>query len=166
MEIISSVVVRIRRHDAICDIIYEALLLDNQSVKREQSASSQSRNRPGDTNGHPTFFDISVCNLLLLATSPLLLLEQPVCAKKLIKMVSTSLRWKGQVHALYLWSLTLWGLWSSFARKILKQIASKTIIFNHLHTPEALKYLIQRISTTLWSFNARMLMQRLATLTV
>ena len=58
------------------------------------------------------------------------------------------------------------GLWSSFARKILKQIANKTIIFNNLPTAEALKYLIQRISTTLWSFNAKMLMQRLATLTV
>ena len=47
------------------------------------------------------------------------------------------------------------GLWSSFARKILKQIASKTIVFNNLSTAEALKYLIQRISTTLWSFNCQ-----------
>ena len=53
------------------------------------------------------------------------------------------------------------GLWSSFAGKILKRIASKTIIFNNLPTAEALKYLIQRLSTTL-----RILMQRLATLRV
>ena len=55
-------------------------------------------------------------------------------------------------------------LWSPFSKKVLKQIASKAI--NNLPTAEALKYLIQRISTTLWSFNAKMLMQRLATLTV
>ena len=47
--------------------------------------------------------------------------------------------------------------------KVLKQIASKTIVFNLPATAEALKYLIQRISTTLWYFNAKMLMQRLAT---
>ena len=35
------------------------------------------------------------------------------------------------------------GLWSPFAKKILTEIASKTIIFNNLHTAEAPKYLIQ-----------------------
>ena len=49
---------------------------------------------------------------------------------------------------------------SLFSNKLL------AIMFNNLPTAEALKYLIQRISTTLWSFNAKMLMQRLATLTV
>ena len=76
------------------DIIYKALLLDNQSVKREQSASSQSRNRPGDI----LIFLMATLRMLivlsvtrsLLATSPLLLLEQPVCTEKLLKMLSTA----------------------------------------------------------------------------
>ena len=83
-------------HDAIRDIIYEALLLDNQSVKREQSASNQSRNRPGDI----LIFLMAALRILiflcvtcsLLATSPLLLLEQLVCVEKLLKMLSTFLR--------------------------------------------------------------------------
>ena len=34
---------------------------------------------------------------------------------------------------------------------------------SNLPSAEALKYLVQRISTTLWFFSAKMLMQRLAT---
>ena len=34
------------------------------------------------------------------------------------------------------------GFWLPFAKKVLKQIASKTIIFNNLPTAEALKHLI------------------------
>ena len=163
---------RIRRHDAIRDIIYEALLLDNQSVKREQSASSQSRNRPGDifhpdfSNGRPTYFDISVCN--------------PLTPGNITSFTAGAAGLRGEAYkdakhfsevegagAVFIPLVTdALGLWSSFARKILKQIASKTIVFNNLSTAEALKYLIQRISTTLWSFNAKMLMQRLAILTV
>ena len=62
---------------------------------------------PDFSNGRPMIF---LCvTRSFLATSPLLLLEQLVCAEKLIKMLSTFLRWRGQVQSLYLWSLMLWG---------------------------------------------------------
>ena len=54
------------RHNALCDIIYYALLEDSADVRREQGVSGESASRPGDVfhpdfhNGHPTYFDISV----------------------------------------------------------------------------------------------------------
>ena len=56
----------IRRHNALCDIIYYALLEDSADVCREQRVSGESASRPGDVfhpdfhNGRPTYFDISV----------------------------------------------------------------------------------------------------------
>ena len=121
MEIISSVVVTaLSGSDGtmlfVISSLQEALLLDNQSsVKREQSASSQSRNRPSDIF-HPDSLMAALHILIflcvtcsLLATSPLVLLEQPVCTEELIKMLSTFLRWRGQVQSSYPWSLMLWG---------------------------------------------------------
>ena len=57
----------IRRHNALCDIIYFALLEDNSEVRREQGVSAS---RPGDVfhsdfhHGRPTYFDISVRSAL------------------------------------------------------------------------------------------------------
>ena len=112
------------------------------------------------SNGRPTYFDISVRNLLtpgnitsFTAGTASLRGEAFKDAKHFSEVEGTG--------AVFIPLVTdALGLWSPFA-KILKQIASKTIIFNNLPTTEALKYLIQRISTTLWLFNAKMLMQRL-----
>ena len=57
---------RIRCHNALCDIIYYALLEDSADVCREQGVSGESASRPGDVfhpdfhNGRPIYFDISV----------------------------------------------------------------------------------------------------------
>ena len=57
---------RIRRHNALCDIIYYALLEDSAHVRREQGVSGESASRPGDVfhpdfhNGRSTYFDISL----------------------------------------------------------------------------------------------------------
>ena len=57
---------RIRRHDALRDTIYQALLLDSKDTRREQRLSTDSQERPGDIfhpdfyNGRPTFFDVAV----------------------------------------------------------------------------------------------------------
>ena len=55
----------VRHHNALCDIIYFALLEDNSEVHREQGVSGESASRPGDVfhpdfhHGRPTYFDIS-----------------------------------------------------------------------------------------------------------
>ena len=138
-------------------------------MKREQSASSQSRNRPGDifhpdfSNGRPTNFDISVRNLLTPGNITSFTAGATSLPREALKDAKHFSEVEG-TGAVFIPLVTdALGLWLPFAKKILKQIASKTIIFNNLPTAEALKYLIQRISTTLWSFNAKMLMQRLAT---
>ena len=59
---------RIKRHDALCDVIFHWLLLDNFNVRREQRCSSHSMTRPGDvfhpdfSLGKAAYFDISVRN--------------------------------------------------------------------------------------------------------
>ena len=65
---------RIRRHDALRDVIYHALKLDNQNVKIEQRVNGDSNTRPGDIyhpdfdNGSHLIFDISVSNVLQPST--------------------------------------------------------------------------------------------------
>ena len=62
---------RTRRHDALCEIVYHALLTDNKYVKREQRCSGNVDNCPGDvfhpdfSEGQAGFFDVTVGNSLL-----------------------------------------------------------------------------------------------------
>ena len=57
---------RIRRHDALVNIIYNALSQDHPGVLREQRASYDDGLRPGDVfhpdfqHGHPAYFDVSI----------------------------------------------------------------------------------------------------------
>ena len=59
---------RIRRHDALRDVVWHALLQDNTTVCREQRITGYCHDRPRDiymyhpdfSNGKPSFFDISV----------------------------------------------------------------------------------------------------------
>ena len=60
---------RIHQHDALCDIVFHALLQDNSGCKREQYCGS-SLDRPGDVYhpdflyGEPAYFDVTVRNPL------------------------------------------------------------------------------------------------------
>jgi len=59
---------RIRRHDALADIIYKALSQDHSGVLKEQRISHSDGLRPGDVfhpdfqHGCSAYFDISVCS--------------------------------------------------------------------------------------------------------
>ena len=63
---------RIRRHDALCQVLYHALLNDHPGVRIEQRCTSDHDRqlRPGDVfhpsfhNGKPGYFDVTVCNTL------------------------------------------------------------------------------------------------------
>ena len=60
---------KICRHDALCDVIFHALLQDNSGCKREQRCGSN-LDRPGDvfhpdySFGKPAYFDVTVRNPL------------------------------------------------------------------------------------------------------
>ena len=57
---------RIRRHDALCDVIYHALLQDNTGCRKEQRCAGSRLDRPGDVfhpdfvHGKPAYFDVTV----------------------------------------------------------------------------------------------------------
>ena len=58
---------RIKRHDAVCDVIYHCLLKETTGTRREQGCSTLSFDRPGDvyhltSQGKPAYFDVSVSN--------------------------------------------------------------------------------------------------------
>lgn len=71
--------------------------------------------------------------------------------------------WRELVVNSFLWWLRLSGL-VSFARKILRTIASRTTLYNGLTVGEATSNLVPQLSVKLWTFNARMLLNRLCLL--
>ena len=72
---------RIRRHDALCSVLWHALSQDNPDVKREQRSSGDSQSRPGDiyhpdyAHGLPTF---SMCQSVAPFMSAPLIKPQPL----------------------------------------------------------------------------------------
>ena len=63
---------RSKRHDALRDTIYNALLIDDKGTLLEQRFSSQNNNRPGDVYhpnflfGRPAYFDLTIRNTVQL----------------------------------------------------------------------------------------------------
>ena len=59
---------RIHRHDALCDVIYHALLQDNTGFHKEQRCAGSRLDRPGGVfhpgpdflHGKPAYFDVTV----------------------------------------------------------------------------------------------------------
>ena len=61
---------RIHRHESLCDIVYHLLHQGGPFIRREQRLSGASQDRPCDIfhsdflNGKPTYFDLTVRNSL------------------------------------------------------------------------------------------------------
>ena len=59
---------RIKPHDALCDVVFHALLQDHSGTRREQHCVGYNNSRPGDVYhpdfllGRPGYFDITVRN--------------------------------------------------------------------------------------------------------
>ena len=47
---------RIKRHDALCDVVFHALLEDHSGTRREQHCGGYDNSCPGDVY-HPDFFN-------------------------------------------------------------------------------------------------------------
>ena len=105
----------IHRHDALCDVIYHALLQDNSGCRREQH-HGPCLDHPGDvyhpdfTCGKPAYFDVTVCSSLqdsLLSQSAV---SAGVTASRgeLEKDAPQEARCMGLVEFLSLWH---WGHW-------------------------------------------------------
>ena len=155
---------RTKRHDALRDIIWHALLTDNSEVKREQRCSSHNHHRPGDIyhpdflDGKPGFFDITVRSSLqsrhvISAANSAGAAAQAGELEKDDRHEENVIAAGGQFYPLA--SETL-GYWTPSSLKILKTIASKTTTCNTTSLAQAFENLMQQLSVRLWTFNARM----------
>ena len=149
---------RIRRHDALCGIIWHALLQDNSNATREQRATGDSQRRPGDVyhpdffDGCPTFFDISVRNSL----QPNHLNEASTSAGVAAASGEAEKDAKHRPSVpLVVESL---GLWSPYARSMLRSIASRSTFKNGLSSSTAQKSLLEQLSVKLFSYNDKMIL--------
>ena len=147
---------RIHRHESLCDIVYHSLHQGGPFIRREQRLSGASQDRPcyifhsDFLNGKPTYFDLTVRNSLQPAGVAGLQGEQ----SKDSKYASTVEKAGGEFVPLAVETL---GLWTPFARKILSQIAARTIVHSCLPLKLAVKNLMQ-LSVKLWSYNAKMIL--------
>lgn len=63
---------RIHRHDCLRDVNYQALVIDNSSVRKYQKFSGHLAEKPGDifhsdfSDGRPSYFDVSVCKSIVI----------------------------------------------------------------------------------------------------
>ena len=154
---------RIRRHDALCDVIYHALLQDNTGCRKEQRCAGSRLDRPGDVfhpdfvHGKPAYFDVTVrCPLQesLLGRSAV---SAGVAAAKgeedkdahhdeLVQAAG------GVFVPLVVESL---GLWSAASRPILQDIALRTTTRSGISRGLAYRHLLEQLSVCLWRHNAR-----------
>ena len=160
---------RIRRHDALCTILWHALSQDNPDVRREQRCSGNSQSRPGDiyhpdyTDGKPTFFDVSVRNTLQASTINHASTTAGFASAE--GELQKDNKHKEEVErsgaAFIPLVVETLGLWSSFAKTTLKNIAARTTVRNGLSRSTAYQNLLQQLSLTLFRYNSKMILNHL-----
>ena len=161
---------RTRRHNALCNIIWHTLLQDNAQAKCEQGISGDTQIRPGDiyhpdfSHGQPTYFDLSVKNTFQLSSINQASTSAGAAAlegemRKDDKYEAIVGREGAVFVPLVVETL---GVWTPFAKRTLKSIAARTTIKNGLSSASAYRNLIMQLSTKLFSFNAKMMLNHLS----
>ena len=160
---------RVRRHDALCDIIWHSLLLDCKQATREQRCSGSTMSRPGDVfhpdfmDGRSGYFDITVRNTM----QPSFINKAAITAGVVADAAEVE---KDQRHEaiveragghFYPLAVETLGLWSPSSFSILKSIASKVAAIQAFPFSQVLKHLHEQLSVKLWSYNSRMLHSRM-----
>ena len=160
---------RIKRHNAISEVIWHALLVDNRDSKREQKCGGESNNQPGDVfhpdflKGRPTFFDVSVRNSMQPSYVSKAAIKPGVAAEageiekdeKHNKVVTQA---GGHFYPLIVENL---GHWSPSSLETLKIIASKASSMNSIPFSQTYSNLMEQLSVRLWHYNAKLLYSRL-----
>ena len=151
----------IRRHNALCDLIYYALLEDNSDVQKEQKVSGESAARPDDIfhpdfyNDHP-YFDVSVRSTLhsgVLSHSAITPgftalrgeMEKDARHKALVEAAG------GEFLPLVVDNFGIWTI------EILCSIAQISTVRNGLSTGKAFRHLVEWLSVQLYHYNAKMI---------
>ena len=155
----------IRCHNALCDIIYYALLEDSADVHQEQGMPGESASRPGDVfhpdfhNGHPTYFDISVRSAVhsgVISHS-----ASPGFAALKGKMEKDA-RHKNLVEAaggvFFPLVVDSFGVWTPSSIEVICSIARSSTVCNGLSVSTAFHHLMEWLSVQLYQYNARMIL--------
>ena len=157
---------RIRHHDALVNIIYNALSQDQPGVK-EQRASYDDGLCPGDVfhpdfqHGRSAYFDVSINS----TTQPALISSSASCAGVAaaageIAKDEKHLKAVEKVGSDFIpLVVESFGVWTPFALKTLQTIADHTTPHTGVPTKLARKNLLQQLSVGLWMNNARMILR-------
>ena len=158
---------RIRRHDALVDIVCHALSQSHSGVLKEQRVSYEDNSRPGDVyhpdfqHGRPAYFDVSVRS----TTQPSHISFSSSCAG--VAAAAGELA-KDQRHQDAVEEagcdfvplvVETFGFWLPFALQTLRTIAERTTARSGASTKQARKHLLQQLSVSLWTNNARMILR-------
>ena len=155
---------RICRHDALVNIVYNALAQDHPGVLKERRASYDDGLRPGDVfhqHGCPAYFDISVCS----TTQPSLISSSASCAGVAAAAGEVA---KDEKHLAAVEKVgsdfiplvvETFGVWTPFALKALCTIADLTTPCSGVPRRVARRNLLQQLSEQLWTNNAKMILQ-------
>ena len=156
----------IRCHNALCDIIYYALLEDNSEVYQEQGMSGESSSCPGDVfhpdfhNGHPTYFDISVRSAVhsgVITHSTLSPefaalrgeMEKDAQHRRLVEAVG------GVFFPLV---LDNFGVCTPSSIEVLCSVAHTSTVCNGLSVNTSFCHLVERLCVQLYRYNAKMIL--------
>ena len=150
---------RSKRHDALRDIIYHALLVDNEGAQLEQRCGPDSTSRPGEifhpdfADGRPGYFDVSIR----------ITMQPAYVAKSAISAGAAAMageeekdhRHDSKVNAAggYFYPIIVesFGLWTSSSLATLKVIASKTTAKTRISFSRAVSNLLQQFQFAYFS---------------
>ncbi|XP_062518293.1 uncharacterized protein LOC134193482 [Corticium candelabrum] len=163
---------RIKRHDALRDVIFHTLLEDHSGTRREQHCGGYNNSRPGDVYhpdfllGRPGYFDITVRNSFQQSH----IVHSAYCAGAAAAAgeMEKDDRHKDNVEAtggvFYPLVVESYGTWTSSSLQTLKTIARRTSLRSSITVSRAIVNFHGQLSLRLWQFNARMILDRLSLL--
>ena len=158
-----------KRHDALRDVIFNALLVDDKGTLKEQRFSSDTSDRPGDVfhpnflTGRPAYFDITVRNSFQpkFVSSSATAAGAAGLAGEMEKDAKYDVLVSASDALFYPLAVESFGAWTPASLDCLRTIATKTITSNNIPFSQAYSNLMQQLSVNLWKFNARMIESRL-----
>ena len=163
---------RIKRHDALCDIVFHTLLEDHSGTRREQHCGGYDNSRPGDVYhpdfllGRPAYFDITIRN----SFQPSYVVHSAHCAGAAAAAgeIEKDDRHMANVEVagglFYPLVVESYGTWSPNSLQILKTITRRSSLRSSVSVSRAVVDLHERLSLRLWQYNARMVLDRLSLL--
>ena len=159
---------RIKRHDSLRDIIWQALLMENPRAAREQHCGVDN-SRPGDifhpdfVQGKPAYFDVSVRNSL----QPQFLCRAASlagAAGEAGEMAKDARHEEGVIAVggvFFPLVVETLGLWTTHSLKTLRLIATRASALSGITRSQALSNLLQQLSVKLWCHNSKLVITRL-----